>query len=335
MKTIKLLIVANNCPWESWPDKIQEIKNFFAPSVNLLVDFSFTKYQDIPFVPFSTQLTNAPVGSTLLYVEPKWYDDMVTAIASNHDVVLFVVNMNQWPSIAKTPVRGVRTDKDQGPVELQIGADENDGVYKNGVLLYKSFQHFAEHEIMHALFMLSGQNDPTHHWDYEVNNLAGALNELSFPAEKTPVPPTLIQKIISPLTKPPMDNPLLNKMCAAIQNKEGYWAPGENLKYPNGTPAYRNCNPGNLRYAGQIGSIGQKNGFAVFPTYQAGLDALKRQILLVARNQSRTFPKDCTLQMFFNTYAPVKDNNDPILYCAQVATAMGVTPDWKLSTLVK
>jgi hypothetical protein len=46
-------------------------------------------------------------------------------------------------------------------------------------------------------------------------------------------------------------------------------------------PAVRNNNPGNLRFANQRGSTGKdENGFAIFPTREAGLVALEKQIRL-------------------------------------------------------
>lgn len=347
MKKIKILLVPNSCPWPTLVDKIDEIKSFFSSKVELNVDVINTNYPTIPFVQFNTTLTNAPKGSSLLQVDPRWYDYNITPMGARYDIVLFVVNMKQWPDISRTFVRGARTDRDQGPVELQIGADENEGVYQNGVLKFKTFQHFAEHEIMHALFMMSGQSDPTHHWDYDMNNLAGALNELIFPTMNTSDTPTLTQRILAPLTKPSPTNSLLALMCEAIQSKEGWITPGQNPDYPNGSPSFRNCNPGNLRYAGQIGSVGIKNGFAVFPDYQTGLDALKRQILLVARGKSNTFLQGArdlginvqnsgqlTIGEFFKVYAPVKDKNDPVSYAAYVAGKMGVPVSFSISGLL-
>lgn len=331
------MIVSNNCAWTTLADKIDEIKLFFAPRVDLKVTVFHTNYTDIPFVPMVGQVsTNAAPGSILLQVDPTWYDYNVTPLGAIQDIVLFLIDGKQWPS-TKTPVRGARTDRDQGPVELQVGAYENEQigmVHDHVNTVYSAFIHFTCHEIMHALFMITGQNDTTHHWDYDMGNLSGALNDLSFNNMNTSDKPTIIQKITAPFSSLPVNNDLLNKMCAAIQSREGYIAPGVNAVYPNGTPAFRNCNPGNLRYAGQIGSIGQKNGFAVFPDYQTGLDALKRQILLVARGKSKVFPSPCTIQQFFHIYAPSTDGNDPESYADQVATAMGVTKTFSLSGII-
>lgn len=83
----------------------------------------------------------------------------------------------------------------------------------------------------------------------------------------------------------------------AIQTAEG-WYPGSR--------SYRNNNPGNLRYAGQVAATGADNaGFAVFNTYDDGFAALVAQIQLDASRHP-----DWTLQDFVNNYAPPSENND-------------------------
>ena len=120
---------------------------------------------------------------------------------------------------------------------------------------------------------------------------------------------------------------LLTKMCFAIQAREG-WAPG--------TTSYRNCNPFNLKYAGQLGSTGKDaRGFAVFPTYESGLNAGRRQILLVASGKSKVYPNPCTLTKFFAIYAPASDNNAPVEYVKFVAGKMGVDTTFILSELLE
>ena len=121
-------------------------------------------------------------------------------------------------------------------------------------------------------------------------------------------------------------SPLCDKMCLAIQNHEG-WTPG--------STSYRNNNPGNLRFANQIGNIGHDSrNFTIFKDYQSGYNALKNQILIVARGNSKVYPNPCTIQQFFNIYAPNYDANNPIVYAKIVADAMGVATDYLLSNLI-
>ncbi|MDE2019896.1 MAG: hypothetical protein KGJ13_06140 [Patescibacteria group bacterium] len=98
-------------------------------------------------------------------------------------------------------------------------------------------------------------------------------------------------------------------LAEAIQTEEGY--------YP-GSRAYRNNNPGNLRYAGQYGAIGQDGaGFAIFPDYQTGFNALVAQLRLDATRNPQW-----TLYDFISHYAPASDGNDPFSYVDNVVASL-------------
>lgn len=89
----------------------------------------------------------------------------------------------------------------------------------------------------------------------------------------------------------------VNALALAIQTAEG-WYPGSR--------SYRDNNPGNLRYAGQYQSIGADDaGFAIFPNYDAGFQALIAQIQLDAQRNP-----NWTLADFVANYAPPSENND-------------------------
>lgn len=107
-------------------------------------------------------------------------------------------------------------------------------------------------------------------------------------------------------------------IASTIQQVEGY--------YP-GSVAYRNNNPGNLRYVGQAGATGaDANGFAIFPDYATGRQALNDQIQLYAA-------RGLSVQGMMNIYAPASDGNDPNSYAARVAGALGVDPSTSLLSL--
>jgi hypothetical protein len=104
-------------------------------------------------------------------------------------------------------------------------------------------------------------------------------------------------------------------IAGVIQQQEGY--------YP-GSLAYQNNNPGNLIYAGQPGATQGAGGFAAFPDYQAGLDALNNQIQLYAA-------RGLSIQQMMNIYAPATQaGNNPALYASRIAAALGVSPDTPL-----
>ena len=101
-----------------------------------------------------------------------------------------------------------------------------------------------------------------------------------------------------------------------IQQLEGWFS---------GSVSQTNNNPGNLMYAGQPGATGQTAaGFAVFPTYQAGYQALQNQIALDAS-------RGLTISQFANKYAPAAGGNDPASYAAQLAAATGLSVNDPLS----
>lgn len=85
-------------------------------------------------------------------------------------------------------------------------------------------------------------------------------------------------------------------LADAIQVHEGWF---------EGSRSYRNNNPGNLRYAGQYEASGQDaQGFAIFPTYDAGRRALIAQLKLDARRHP-----EWSLWDFVSSYAPATENN--------------------------
>lgn len=106
-------------------------------------------------------------------------------------------------------------------------------------------------------------------------------------------------------------------MLLAIAYFEGYFTPG--------TRAHRNNNPGNLRGWSRSNPKDDK-GFDIFPTLQAGVDALWRQIWL-------NIYRDLTVREFFQGkpgvypgYAPISDNN-PATYASFVSKTAQIPVD--------
>lgn len=131
--------------------------------------------------------------------------------------------------------------------------------------------------------------------------------------------------VVALMNKAATDNPtVIELMADAIQRFEG-WAPG--------TRSYRNNNPGNLKYTAwtkEQGATGQDTGgFAVFPDYETGRNALLSLLLLRARQHP-----DWTILDLFDSYAPASDGNPTVRYAETVAKAVGVTMDAQLGELV-
>jgi len=114
----------------------------------------------------------------------------------------------------------------------------------------------------------------------------------------------------------------------------------------NGTRSFRNNNPGNLKYFGQKGSIGKDSGgYAIFNTYQDGMNALMRQLTIAADGTSRAYSarahdlnkedsRYLTLPEFFGVYAPHRDMNDPTAYALFVANKLQVDPQIQIKELL-
>lgn len=114
-------------------------------------------------------------------------------------------------------------------------------------------------------------------------------------------------------------------IASAIQNQEGY--------YP-GSLAYTNNNPGNLRYVGQAGATQGSGGFAQFPTYEAGYQALVSQINLDAtRGTDAAGNPTTTVAQLISSWAPASDNNDTSAYISSVSSQTGFDPNAPLSSL--
>ena len=250
MKTLKVLVVMNNCQWSTLPGKIDTLKTWFARKVDFTFDIYHTDYEYIPFVPYAPQSVGheGAVGN-IQGIDPKWYDENVTILAGGYDIVLFVVNPSQWP-IASTNVRGWRTDKDQGPVELHVMGYEHENVYYPGGKVESTFVDYARHELLHALYMITGKEDKVHYWrdtDPANPNYNAALDGIVFPVERTDEQRTLKMRILE-LSKivlsllfslkekrekeemlfmdeetVPVKPDMITKWALAIQRHEGWW----------------------------------------------------------------------------------------------------------------
>ena len=116
----------------------------------------------------------------------------------------------------------------------------------------------------------------------------------------------------------------VSSFANAIARFEGY-----NV---SGSVAQRNNNPGNLRSgAGQTGV--DANGYAIFPSPDAGFAALDNQINL-------NIARGLTLNQFFAGepgvypgYAPSADSNNPAQYAATVAGWLGIDPNTPLQAI--
>lgn len=101
---------------------------------------------------------------------------------------------------------------------------------------------------------------------------------------------------------------LLSDFCAAIANYEGG---------PNDLN-HRTNNPGNIR--------GMDGKFLTFKTWSEGFKYLEDYVARAATGNHKAYPKNCTIQQFFNVYSPTKDSNDPIKYAKYICQKVSKQP---------
>lgn len=100
----------------------------------------------------------------------------------------------------------------------------------------------------------------------------------------------------------------LDDLAKAHQKHEG-WFPS--------SLSYRNNNPGNLRltdYQRRVyGAVNGEGGFAHFPTYKLGFDALKDDLRakLTGSSSHIDYTKNPTFLDYIKVYAPSEDGNNP------------------------
>jgi hypothetical protein len=116
-------------------------------------------------------------------------------------------------------------------------------------------------------------------------------------------------------------NPKIEALMLAIAKHEGWHETGSK-SHENGSVAYRNHNPGNLRASPF--ARGKKDGFAVFRNDFVGFMALHWDLMQKARGNTVTKlgPKSTLRDLIF-VYAPPSDNNNSQKYLEEVMRATG------------
>lgn len=142
-----------------------------------------------------------------------------------------------------------------------------------------------------------------------------------------PMPPVRItpdEELPPPAPKPVKSK--IERWALAIEKEEGF-APK--------TRSWRNNNPGNIKWSSLIQSLGASSkdpdGFAVFPSYDAGFNALCSFLRLACTDQLKAYHNARTLEQFTQVYAlPPKSHP----YAANVAKALGVSVKVDIKTLL-
>ena len=84
-----------------------------------------------------------------------------------------------------------------------------------------------------------------------------------------------------------------------------------------------------------MGATGlDNNGFAIFPNYEAGMNALKQFLRDCVNGKLGQYNGTMSLEKFQEVYAPSSDKNDPYIYSETIAKEIGVTVDNSIIELI-
>lgn len=108
--------------------------------------------------------------------------------------------------------------------------------------------------------------------------------------------------------------------------------------------AYRNNNPGNLRYVGQEGASMGAGGFAKFDSPEAGFQALiddlnykksgkSTNVIPNGPNKGKRLTGDTSLIDMIRIYAPTADQNNPESYANTIANNLGIDVNTKIKDI--
>lgn len=333
---MKIAFIFNNSTWSSEIEKVQNICNFFS-TVYIESEIHHTTFTNIPFITVATtdghQGTPDTLG-TAETVNSDWYDTHITPL-TEADIILFCITQAESAGHI-TPI-GI----DNKVHAIIFGVNETNHAYVNGKDLGNEFELFAEHEISHALYYLSGKPDRTHEYFY-AGNPQGVLKDF---ADKVSILKRMLQACLQllgllkiqqtmqpiPIVTEPIVNPPISKIelwAKAIQQAEG-WKPG--------SPSQTHNNPGNLGYTTLTASWGATQGgaksdgghFCKFPDYVTGFKALCNFLTLGAEDELKAFHQARTLELFSEKYG-----NTGVGYAQEIANTLHVPLSTDVSTFL-
>jgi len=186
---LKLKIVANNIKWPSFSEKIEKLKDWFlSGKIRLDIELDETKYVDVPF---------AQYGEHIAGVDNEWYNKHISSQSTGFDIVLLLLPISQWKGGG---VYGLRTDREFGIVELQIGSDENMVINYPSGKIENHFLSAAKHEICHAIYTLIEKEDKVH--DYlQDGNFGECFKDFDFSNIKTKQQKSILEAIVAAYRK--------------------------------------------------------------------------------------------------------------------------------------
>lgn len=345
---MKILIIANACPWPSWDEKIAAIKTFWAPLVELEIDVKYTDFTGIPTAQYPGTVTQFPptgavdVAGENMEIDQAWFAANIGPLIAGYDVAVFQTTA---PNGGGLPL-GIKFEELNGTWCCETFVlGESDNYYLPGMIeLGNSAEIIIEHEISHALYSISGQPDRTHEFFY-ANQFTRVLTDIKLPDQSAIV--SLYQQVIAALEEE-LGIIKANKAAAADMNTSTVTVPefpATITKWAVAIGKSEGANPkwhnmGNLKYSTLTASWGATKGFqatddgwiAAFPDDQTGETALGNFLMLGCENELLAFhsPEARTLDGFTKIYAgnPKQDYYDVI------HAELGLPGDTQISTFI-
>ena len=158
------------------PDKIKQLKDWFAPAVALDITAEKSNFDAIEWT--TTKDSN---GNDYLTISPIWFDLNVSfeAKVRGYDIVALGVEPHIWQG---KQVQGFTTKPNMGVQEIGMIANEfGDYVFNGKKYEGGEFFNIVRHEICHAIYNMLGKTDNTHlYWTN--GNIEKVLEE--FKSEK-------------------------------------------------------------------------------------------------------------------------------------------------------
>lgn len=353
-KSLRVLIIANACPWVSWPEKIAAIKAFYAPLVNLEIDLKQADFENIPLgtYPGSTTIFNGAkttdVPGVDIEINQQWFAEYIGPMFVGYDIVVF-----QTANVATGGLPlGIKFEKFNGTWCCETFVTDENYIYilpnpagtGVGITLGNEAETIIKHEISHALYSITGQPDNTHLYFY-ANNFERVLTDIKLP-DQVKIN-SLYQQVIA-LLEEELGIIKANQATADMKTPTSVSAttfPAKIIAWAKAIISEEGAKPGlhnggNLKFTTLTASWGATKGpaasdggfLAQFATDQMGEDALCNFLVLGCEDELIAFhsPEARTLGGFTKIYA----GNPPQGYISAIEEAIGETGGVQISTFL-
>lgn len=159
---MKILVVAQSVPWSSWNTKINLLKEWYKPIIDLTVDLLHVNFSEVKF-------------DRNVQVDRKWMETNIIPRAKGYDLVYFQMNVFDWKAY---PMQAAYLGQ-IGGIHVIEGGNEEFGDYNFFGYKYPGDLWFnlARHELAHALYFIHGKLDKTHEY-YETYRIDKLLEDL-------------------------------------------------------------------------------------------------------------------------------------------------------------